>query len=128
MIHSVALFHFQFGILRYCGFDVMAPNICFAPAHMDQNAREEFLQKWADRLRQLAQERPLSFIPFANVNMQAGMTLRKEYLESKAATGQLPPTIGHHLGKRFPVGSVMPERANKTRTNAKKCHGTCVLF
>ena len=47
------------GILRFVGFDVLAPQVCFGPAHLSPEQRAEALDAHADRLRGLHLESPI---------------------------------------------------------------------
>ncbi|KAM4730706.1 ribosyldihydronicotinamide dehydrogenase [quinone]-like [Anableps anableps] len=56
---NVTLWPIQNGILHYCGFQVLAPHIFWAPSAED---RESMLESWRTRLQGLLEEKPLSFI------------------------------------------------------------------
>uniref|UniRef100_A0A4W5K6V8 Flavodoxin-like fold domain-containing protein n=1 Tax=Hucho hucho TaxID=62062 RepID=A0A4W5K6V8_9TELE len=51
------------GILHYCGFQVLAPQIFWAPPHIPSEARESMLEAWRTRLQGLLGETPLTFTP-----------------------------------------------------------------
>ena len=44
------------GMLQFVGFDVLAPQIVYAPAHIDDTARQQELAQFATRLRHIAEE------------------------------------------------------------------------
>ncbi len=47
------------GILAFTGFSVLAPQIVYGPAHLDDSARKEALAAWSVRLAGLESERPI---------------------------------------------------------------------
>ncbi len=47
------------GILQFVGFDVLEPQIVYGPVRLDQAHRSELLAAYADRLKRIANERPL---------------------------------------------------------------------
>ena len=48
------LFPINHGILRFTGFDVLPPFVAYAPAHVDDAARENYLQEYQKRLKEIA--------------------------------------------------------------------------
>ncbi len=62
-IHSI-LKPIQRGMLRFTGFDVLAPQIIYGPAHLDETARKTALAQWSTRLDSIAQESPIRTDPF----------------------------------------------------------------
>jgi NAD(P)H dehydrogenase (quinone) len=57
-IHAI-LRPIQRGILRFTGWDVLAPNIVYAPVRVSDEERHASLQTWASRLRNIESERPI---------------------------------------------------------------------
>jgi NAD(P)H dehydrogenase (quinone) len=57
-IHAI-LRPIQRGILRFTGWDVLAPNLVYAPVRVSDEERQASLKSWAARLRNLANERPV---------------------------------------------------------------------
>uniref|UniRef100_A0A8C2FBM4 NAD(P)H quinone dehydrogenase 1 n=1 Tax=Cyprinus carpio TaxID=7962 RepID=A0A8C2FBM4_CYPCA len=57
------------GVLNYCGFQVLAPQIFWAPTHLSPEAREGLLEGWRARLQGLLNEAPLTFPPADWVRM-----------------------------------------------------------
>jgi len=49
----------QRGILRFTGWDVLAPHIVYAPVRITPEERSAALAAWADRLRAIAGEKPI---------------------------------------------------------------------
>jgi NAD(P)H dehydrogenase (quinone) len=49
----------QRGILRFTGWDVLAPNIVYAPVRISDGERQTRLNDWAARLRSIESERPI---------------------------------------------------------------------
>uniref|UniRef100_A0A8C2ZUD8 Flavodoxin-like fold domain-containing protein n=1 Tax=Cyclopterus lumpus TaxID=8103 RepID=A0A8C2ZUD8_CYCLU len=47
---NVTLWPLQNGILHYCGFQVLAPQIFWAPSHVPSEARSTMLTRWRTRL------------------------------------------------------------------------------
>ena len=57
-IHAI-LRPIQRGILRFTGWDVLAPNIVYAPVRVSDEERQAWLKSWAARLRTIENERPI---------------------------------------------------------------------
>ncbi|MEI6034827.1 MAG: NAD(P)H-dependent oxidoreductase [Verrucomicrobiae bacterium] len=57
-IHSI-LRPIQRGMLRFTGWDVLAPNIVYGPVHLSQEEREATLNAWSARLSSIATELPI---------------------------------------------------------------------
>jgi NAD(P)H dehydrogenase (quinone) len=57
-IHAI-LRPIQRGILRFTGWDVLAPNLVYAPVRVSDEERQASLRSWAARLRNIANERPV---------------------------------------------------------------------
>lgn len=49
----------QRGVLRFVGFDVLAPHVCWAPVRQSEEARRDALAAWALRLRGIGAETPI---------------------------------------------------------------------
>jgi NAD(P)H dehydrogenase (quinone) len=49
----------QRGILRFTGWDVLAPNIVYAPVRVTDEERQASLRAWATRLRAIESEQPI---------------------------------------------------------------------
>jgi NAD(P)H dehydrogenase (quinone) len=48
----------QRGMLQFVGFDVLAPQITYGPVRLEQEARIERLAAYAERLKNIASEKP----------------------------------------------------------------------
>uniref|UniRef100_A0A8C5GEZ9 Ribosyldihydronicotinamide dehydrogenase [quinone]-like n=1 Tax=Gouania willdenowi TaxID=441366 RepID=A0A8C5GEZ9_GOUWI len=57
---TVTLWPLQNGILHYCGFQVLGPQIFWAPAHVSRSDCNTMLNGWRTRLQNLLNEEPLS--------------------------------------------------------------------
>ncbi|MGA3269245.1 MAG: NAD(P)H-dependent oxidoreductase [Verrucomicrobiota bacterium] len=58
-IHAI-LRPIQRGILRFTGWDVLAPNIVYAPVRVSDLERQASLKSWAARLRSIESEQPIN--------------------------------------------------------------------
>ncbi|XP_049450140.1 NAD(P)H dehydrogenase [quinone] 1-like isoform X1 [Epinephelus fuscoguttatus] len=98
---NVTLWPLQNGILHYCGFQVLAPQIFWAPSHVAPEVRGAMLEGWRTRLQGLLGEKPLSFIPLDCFDKEKGYQLKPEVHEKHAAK-EFGLTVGIHLGKALP--------------------------
>ena len=57
-IHAI-LRPIQRGMLRFVGFDVLAPHIVYSPVRITAEERTAALDAWASRLRRIEQEQPI---------------------------------------------------------------------
>lgn len=100
---NVTLWPLQNGILHFCGFQVLAPQIFWCPAHSPAFERGKMLEGWQARLKGLLAEKPLTFAPceFFDLSFQGGFLLQSKVKEDCKS---LPYgiTTGHHLGKPLP--------------------------
>ncbi len=48
------------GMLQFTGFAVLAPHIVYAPVRAETEQRVAWLQAWAERLRRIESEQPIS--------------------------------------------------------------------
>ncbi|XP_014029474.1 NAD(P)H dehydrogenase [quinone] 1 [Salmo salar] len=95
---NVTLWPLQNGILHYCGFQVLAPQIFWAPPHITSEARESMLEAWRTRLQGLLGEMPLTFTPSDSFDGGRGFQL-KEDVQQKLAANEFGLSVGIHLGK-----------------------------
>ncbi|TDH08254.1 hypothetical protein EPR50_G00095790 [Perca flavescens] len=102
---NVTLWPLQNGILHYCGFQVLAPQIFWAPSYVPSEARSTMLEGWCKRLQGLLTEKPLSFTPLDCFDGE-GYQLKPEVHE-KHASKEHGLTVGIHLGKALPPNSQM---------------------
>ncbi|XP_071397754.1 NAD(P)H dehydrogenase [quinone] 1 isoform X1 [Centroberyx affinis] len=100
---NVTLWPLQNGTLHFCGFQVLAPQIFWCPAHCPPVVRTAMLEGWRARLKGLLAEKPLTFAPceLFDLSFQGGFLLHPEVRQEREA---LPYgiTTGHHLGKPLP--------------------------
>lgn len=94
-------FNFQNGILHYCGFQVLAPQIFWAPSHVPPEVRSTMLEGWRKRLEGVLGEEPLAFTSMDCFDKEKGFQLKPEFHEEHAAK-EFGPTVGTHLGKPLP--------------------------
>ncbi|KAM6934240.1 ribosyldihydronicotinamide dehydrogenase [quinone]-like [Xenentodon cancila] len=102
---NVTLWPLQNGILHYCGFQVVAPQIFWAPSCATPEARSCMLEGWRTRLQGLLEEKPLSFIPLDCFDDKA-FQLKPDVHEEHAGK-EFGLTVGIHLGKPLPPHSQM---------------------
>ncbi|XP_036603429.1 ribosyldihydronicotinamide dehydrogenase [quinone] [Trichosurus vulpecula] len=57
------LWPLQHGVLHFCGFKVLAPQISFAPEHVSEEKRKEMVASWARRLATIWDEKPIHCTP-----------------------------------------------------------------
>lgn len=93
----------QNGILAFCGFQVLAPQIFWCPAHSKPEERTAMLDGWRARLKGLMTEKPLTFAhcELFNVSFQGGFLMRPE-VKRQRESEPFGLTTGHHLGKPLP--------------------------
>ncbi|KAG9467946.1 hypothetical protein GDO78_013987 [Eleutherodactylus coqui] len=106
---NVILWPMQNGILHFCGFNVLAPQIAYTVAHVTQEVRAGILKSWEKRLETIWEEEPIRFLPIQDFDTSGGYVLKKEVEEARSAD-KYGPTVGQHLGKPLPPDSqVKPE-------------------
>ncbi|XP_071346119.1 NAD(P)H dehydrogenase [quinone] 1 [Trachinotus anak] len=100
---NITLWPLQNGTLHFCGFQVLAPQIFWSPAHCPPVVRTSMLEGWRARLKGLLAEKPLTFAPsqLFDLSFQGGFLLRPKVKEDQASQ-PYGITTGHHLGKPLP--------------------------
>lgn len=98
---NVTLWPLQNGTLHFCGFQVLAPQIFWSPAHCPEPVRTSMLQGWEQRLKGLLSEPPLKFASCQLFNPESGFRLRPEVL-NETETQPHGLTTGHHINKPLP--------------------------
>uniref|UniRef100_A0A672JTM6 NAD(P)H dehydrogenase, quinone 1 n=1 Tax=Salarias fasciatus TaxID=181472 RepID=A0A672JTM6_SALFA len=93
---NVTLWPLQNGILHYCGFQVLAPQIFWAPSSVPRDECSGMLERWRYRLWGLLGEEPLSFTPLECFEKE-GFQLKPEVQEQHAGQ-EFGLTVGIHLG------------------------------
>ncbi|KAM9408333.1 NAD(P)H dehydrogenase [quinone] 1 [Pholidichthys leucotaenia] len=113
---NVTLWPLQYGVLHFCGFQVLAPQIFWSPAHSPHAVRTAMLDGWRSRLKGLTEEMPLTFAPsqLFDLSFQGGFVLRPETREAETSR-PYGITTGHHLGKPLP-----PENQTKAPSGEKR--------
>ncbi|XP_072300641.1 NAD(P)H dehydrogenase [quinone] 1-like [Eucyclogobius newberryi] len=113
---NVTLWPLQNGILHYCGFQVLAPQIFWAPAEAPPESRSSMLEAWRVRMQGLLKEEPLSFTPMCCFDSEKGFQLKPEAVQ-KHANRDFGLTVGIHLGKPLPPN-------NQMKAGVNGCHGS----
>ncbi|XP_056679343.1 ribosyldihydronicotinamide dehydrogenase [quinone]-like isoform X1 [Monodelphis domestica] len=54
------LWPLQHGVLHFCGFQILRPQINFAPEHASESKRKEMVASWARRLETIWDEKPIN--------------------------------------------------------------------
>ncbi|XP_061622261.1 NAD(P)H dehydrogenase [quinone] 1-like isoform X1 [Phyllopteryx taeniolatus] len=100
---NVALWPLQNGTLHFCGFQVLAPQIFWGPAHCPAVVRTAMLEEWSVRLKGLLLEKSLTFAPseWFDLSFEQGFLLRTKVKEEQMSNAY-GITTGHHLGKLLP--------------------------
>ncbi|KAJ7994476.1 hypothetical protein DPEC_G00249650 [Dallia pectoralis] len=100
---NVTLWPLQNGVLHFCGFQVLAPQVFYCPAHCPLEVRTASLEGWRTRLVTLLDEQPLTFASCGmfDLSFSGGFKLRPEVWEEQSACPHGLST-GHHLGKPLP--------------------------
>uniref|UniRef100_A0A7N4NFP3 NAD(P)H dehydrogenase [quinone] 1 n=1 Tax=Sarcophilus harrisii TaxID=9305 RepID=A0A7N4NFP3_SARHA len=101
---NVLLWPIQSGILYFCGFQVLEPQLVYSIGHTPADERLQILDKWKKRLATIWEEKPLSFAPsnYFDLNFQAGFLLKKEVQEEQEKK-KVGLSVGHHFGKSIPT-------------------------
>ncbi|XP_020568547.1 ribosyldihydronicotinamide dehydrogenase [quinone] isoform X2 [Oryzias latipes] len=102
---NVTLWPIQNGILHYCGFQVLPPQVFWAPSCASPEARTAMLEGWRSRLQGLLEEKPLSFISLDCFDPKS-FQLTPD-VQEKHASQEFGLTVGIHLGKPLPPQNQM---------------------
>ncbi|CAJ1050097.1 NAD(P)H dehydrogenase 1 [Morone saxatilis] [Xyrichtys novacula] len=118
---NVTLWPLQNGTLHFCGFQVLAPQIFWSPAHCPAPVRSMMLEGWRARLKGLLAERPLTFAPceFFDLTFQGGFLLSQKVKEERESE-PYGLTTGHHLGKPLPPDNQLTAQS-ATESSAGEC-------
>ncbi|XP_057707173.1 NAD(P)H dehydrogenase [quinone] 1 isoform X2 [Corythoichthys intestinalis] len=94
---------FKNGTLHFCGFQVLAPQIFWNPAHRPIVDRTAMLEKWSARLKGLIAEKSLTYAKceWFGLSFEQGFLLRPE-VQEEHESNVYGITTGHHLGKLLP--------------------------
>lgn len=71
------LFPIQHGILFFCGFEVLKPFLAWGPAHLEEGARAELLERYRQHLSGIEDLERVPFHPLAHYD--EGLQLRPEH-------------------------------------------------
>ncbi|XP_037371916.1 NAD(P)H dehydrogenase [quinone] 1 [Talpa occidentalis] len=101
---NIILWPIQSGILHFCGFQVLEPQLTYSIGHVPADARTQILEGWKKRLENIWNEPSLYFAPsnFFDLNFQAGFLMKKEVKEEQKSK-KSGLSVGHHLGKSIPT-------------------------
>lgn len=101
----------QSGILHFCGFQVLEPQLIYGVGHIPADARIQTLEGWKKRLATIWDETPLYFPPssFFDLNFQAGFLMKKE-VQEEHKNKKSGLSVGHHLGKSIPTDNQIKAR------------------
>lgn len=99
---EIILWPIQNGILRFTGFDVLAPQISYSVNYRDDAARKAMLDDWACRIKDLFDEIPMPF----NGRDDYGKDWRMKPGISPLAVGQMRAApAGDHTGAARTAGT-----------------------
>ncbi|XP_077144638.1 NAD(P)H dehydrogenase [quinone] 1 [Ranitomeya variabilis] len=100
---NVLLWPVQRGILHFCGFQVLEPQINYSIMHTPPEKRSLILDAWQARLDNIWEEKPINFAANEDFDLSfaGGFVLKKEVLD-KNAKSKYGLTVGQHGGKAFP--------------------------
>ncbi|MBN3315182.1 NQO1 dehydrogenase, partial [Atractosteus spatula] len=101
---NVTLWPLQNGVLNFCGFQVLAPQVSHSPGYCPPETRASMLAAWRGRLQGVWTEKPLAFPPTELFDSRGGFVLREEVQAAQAGV-KFGLSVGHHLGKPFPPDS-----------------------
>uniref|UniRef100_A0A3B3YF35 Ribosyldihydronicotinamide dehydrogenase [quinone] n=1 Tax=Poecilia mexicana TaxID=48701 RepID=A0A3B3YF35_9TELE len=96
---NVTLWPLQNGILHYCGFQVLPPEVFWAPALTAAADRKKMLARWRTRLQDLLEEEPLSFTPLDRFDKET-FQLKDEHISEEFGL-----SVGIHLSNPLPSQS-----------------------
>ncbi|XP_077375349.1 NAD(P)H dehydrogenase [quinone] 1 isoform X1 [Festucalex cinctus] len=119
---NVALWPLQNGTLHFCGFQVLAPQMFWSPAHCPAGVRTAMLKEWHTRLQGLLNEKCLTFAPceWFDLSFEKGFLLRPKVKEEQKSNAY-GITTGHHLGKLLP-----PDNQTKVQLPDEELVSTCL--
>ncbi|XP_066438284.1 NAD(P)H dehydrogenase [quinone] 1-like [Eleutherodactylus coqui] len=102
---NVILWPLQSGILHFCGFQVLPPQIAYNVAHVTQEVRVGMLKSWEKRLETIWDEKPIRFLSNQDFEGESGGYLLKKEVEEARSADKYGPTVGQNLGKPLPPDS-----------------------
>ncbi|XP_035274546.1 NAD(P)H dehydrogenase [quinone] 1 [Anguilla anguilla] len=116
---NVTLWPLQNGVLHFCGFQVLAPQIFWAPTFCPPQVRKAMLEGWRARLGGLWEEAPLTFAPseLFDLSFTGGYRLWPHLKEERSGE-PYGITTGHHLGKPLPPNNQIKVTPQDDQTRA----------
>ncbi|XP_029464152.1 NAD(P)H dehydrogenase [quinone] 1 isoform X2 [Rhinatrema bivittatum] len=111
---NILLWPLQQGILHFCGFQVLEPQICFSITHTPPEERSQILEGWKKRLNNIWEEKPITFVSNNDFDLTfpGGFVLKKE-VEEANSDSKHGLTVGQHMGKPLPLDNQV--KAGSTR-------------
>ncbi|XP_066493134.1 NAD(P)H dehydrogenase [quinone] 1 [Tiliqua scincoides] len=99
---NIILWPIQSGILHFCGFQILEPQIAFSIGHTPADVRSQILAGWKKRLATIWEEKPLTFAPSSSFELSfaGGFVLKKE-IQEQQEDKKYGLTVGQHMGKPF---------------------------
>ncbi|KAM9607333.1 NAD(P)H dehydrogenase [quinone] 1 isoform 2-T3 [Trichechus inunguis] len=104
---NIILWPIQSGILYFCGFQVLEPQLTYSIGHTPQDVRIQILEGWKKRLENIWDETPLYFAPSSLFDLNF---LMKKEIQDEQKTQKFGLSVGHHLGKSIPTDSQLKAR------------------
>lgn len=119
---NVTLWPLQNGTLHFCGFQILAPQIFWSPAHCPPAVRAIMLDGWRARLKGLLEEQPLTFAPseLFDLSFKGGFMMWPKVREEIEAS-PYGLTTGHHLGKPLPPDNQISAESTTKRGPKPDC-------
>ncbi|XP_014782676.1 ribosyldihydronicotinamide dehydrogenase [quinone] [Octopus bimaculoides] len=96
---NVALWPTQYS-LYFCGLDVLKPFMVNGAHSMNEEKLAGIKKALQEKLSKIQEEKPMEFISMMEFSFPPGQ-LSESYMKKMSAV-DTAPTIGHHLGKKFP--------------------------
>ncbi|VDI06784.1 Hypothetical predicted protein [Mytilus galloprovincialis] len=78
------------------------PQCSFSPTHADDKQREEMLNAWGTRLKNILTEEPIMFPSLSNFDAQKWFVISDNNVEEQK-NKEVGLSVGHHLGKKMPL-------------------------
>ncbi|XP_056384372.1 NAD(P)H dehydrogenase [quinone] 1-like isoform X2 [Hyla sarda] len=100
---NVLLWPIQRGILNFCGFQLLEPQISYSITHTPPEKRNLILEAWQARLEKIMEENTIKFAANEDFDLSfaGGFVLKKEVLENNS-NNKYGLTVGQHEGKALP--------------------------
>uniref|UniRef100_A0A8C8RWF1 NAD(P)H dehydrogenase [quinone] 1 n=1 Tax=Pelusios castaneus TaxID=367368 RepID=A0A8C8RWF1_9SAUR len=103
---NTVLWPIQSGMLHFCGFQILAPQIAYSIAHTPEDVRSQILEDWKMRLATIWEEKPISFVPNSLFEMSfTGGCVLKQEVQDQQKDQKYGLSVGQHMGKAIPPDS-----------------------